>query len=253
MRKVLVASTAALLALWTAAPAVAGVAGLPELGKVKVGQVSVTIRSANESLAAGANILTLEFPPEGLPADAQVTVRLVKGQQVITAAAKPIQMLSEGEGAGVSVIPPAALTLIAATGGDPHSHDPKPAEPAPAPKTESAPAEAHGQEAGSTHEAGGHDAAATEASHEEDSHGGGHGDEHGLAGPQYRARFSVPEAGEWALTVSIAGVGESAPLHVETIPGGPNRIFMSVVGLLMGSAAVAGAVHRLMRSKKEAK
>ena len=236
MRLVLASLIAILLAIGASTVFAGG--GLPQVGQIQVGPYAAALHNDSPTLITGANALTVEIPD--LPAGSRVSLSL------------------DGPD-GTSVVVP--LKTVRVLGG--HSDgghgggDAQNAE-----KTDD-----HGGKASA-----GHGAAQTGDSHSA-ADSGGHGaavvtlpripgmpkqadHPHETATFLARGTVKIPSTGTWMARLVVLdehGTIYAGEASLDAERGGPNRLYIGVVGSLMVGALVYGAAHRLRRPTRAAK
>lgn len=216
---------AVLLLLASTSTAYAG-AGPPKLAEFDTGSYQATVYNDSHIAQLGSNMVTVEI--HGLPPGAHASLKLVSPKgQTVSVPLNPLTVLSGSEGHGGSE--------DAGHGAESDGHG-----------TTAAPkADDHGTKT---------DAHGTKA----DAHGAAEADAHDTestdgAGFNARGRVRLDQIGEWTAILEIDGVPEGkltarAPFTVER--GGPNQIFLSVAGLLMGGTMIYGAINRRSIAEK---
>lgn len=219
---------AAILLLFAGVTTAHAGVGLPKLAAMTAGGYQANVYTDSYIPHVGANMFSVEL--DGLPEGAHVSLKLVgpKGQTV-SVPLKPLTVISGPEGGH----------------GEDEEHGAAKDDHA------AAPADAHGaaQPAKDDH-------AATPADHQDaaqpakDDHGAAtdaHGaSTSGAASLNTRGTALLDQTGEWTAILEIEGhegtLSAEAPFVVEE--GGPNRLYLTFTGLLMGGTMVYGAIAR---------
>jgi len=214
---------AAALALALSARALAA-AGLPRLGDLQAGPYSLVLYNDSPSLVTGRNLLTLEVPPEAADRGVQLEISGAGGQQ------RSVRLRR------VSVVG-------GAESGHGNSHDSGHDTAAP---DNVAPASTSHGATGAGHDGSGHQGLAAPSA--EPSAAASETVEVPAGAPVLlRGKVDVPAAGAWTARVTITGpAGEiySAETVLESVDGGPHRLYLLATGSLMAVALIFGIVAR---------
>lgn len=211
MRRLALPATAAWL-LFAATTAFAG-AGLPKIATVQAGPYDAVLSNDSKGARTGSNVFTLEIPEF---AGDKVSLRLTgPAGQIVVVPLKPLVVLGGG-GHGE---------------GETHAM--------PEPDSHGKAADAHEKETGS-HGSG--------SSGEANSSGGdAHGDSPPENGYLARGKVRLNATGTWTAQLEVTdaqGASTAVEFPLQVKQGGPNTLYVSFSGLLMGGTVVYGWIQR---------